>query len=149
VKARKIVINTTRGGFGLSPAATLELYGRGSTAVLAHRVEDFFPDKGDGSAFDLDEQKYRWREYLSLGAPLNPFQTYFSMDGRFVLTYREIARDDSDLVEVVEKLGAKANGPLATLEVIEIPHDVVWQLEECEGFEHVAEAHRTWYGKGE
>jgi hypothetical protein len=149
VKARKIVINTTQGGFGLSPAATLELYTRGSTAIVAQRVEDFFPEKGDGSAFDFDEQMYRWREYWALGAPLDPFQTYFSMDGRFVLTYEKIARDDSDLVDVVEKLGANANGPLATLQVIEIPDDVVWQLEECEGLEHVAEAHRTWNGKGE
>jgi hypothetical protein len=147
MKSRKIVINATHGGFGLSPEAILDLYCRGSISIVAQKVEDFFPENDDGSPFSLDEQIHRWREYLSLGTPLNPFQTYFSPDEMFVLTYQKIARDDCDLVDVVEKLGAKANGPVSTLEVIEIPGDVVWQIEECEGLEHVAEAHRTWFGK--
>jgi hypothetical protein len=149
VKARKIVISSTPGGFGLSPEATLELYRRRSIAIVARRVEDFFPEKGDGSSLDFHEQIYRWRDYFSLGKPLSPFQIYFSTDEMFVLTYQNIARDDSDLVEVVEKLGAKANGPFSTLEIIEIPDDVVWHVEECEGLEHVAEAHRTWHRKCE
>jgi hypothetical protein len=149
VKSRKIVINTTRGGFALSPAAILVLASRGSRAIVAQRVEEFFPEKGEGSAFDFDEQIYRWREYCASGKSLDPFQTFFSTDERFVLTYENIARDDFDLVEVVETLGAEANGPVSTLEVIEIPEDVIWRIEECEGLEHVAEAHRTWHGKGE
>lgn len=150
MKARKIVINTAHGGFGLSPEAILDLYARGSISVMAQKVEDFFPEKDDGSSFqDFDEQIHRWREYFSLGSPLNPFQTYFSPDEMFVLTYKKIARDDFDLVDVVEKLGAKANGPVSILEVIEIPGDMVWQIEECEGLEHVAEAHRRWFGKAD
>jgi hypothetical protein len=149
LKARKIVINSTHSGFGLSPEATLELYKLGCRGIQAKRVEDVFPEKGDGSALDFDEQIYRWRAYLSSREPLDPFQTYFSSDEKFVLVYPTIDRDDPDLVAVVERLGNKANGPLSTLEIVEIPVDVVWQVEECDGLEHVAEAHRTWYGKGE
>lgn len=143
------MINSTQGGFGLSPEATIELYRRGSSAIVAQRIDDVFLENGDGSAVNFDEQISRWRDYFSACKPLNPFQTYFSPDEKFVLTYQKIARDDFDLVEVVERMGTKANGPLSTLEVIEIPADVKWRIEECEGLEHVAEAHRTWYGKGE
>ena len=57
---------------------------------------------------------------------------------------RDIARDDKDLVEVVEKLGTRADGAFARLEVIEIPDGVLWQIEEYDGWEWVAEQHRVW-----
>ena len=53
-------------------------------------------------------------------------------------------RSDPDLVAVVEKLRKRANGDHAQLEVVEIPDDVEWQIEEYDGIEHVAEKHRTW-----
>lgn len=56
----------------------------------------------------------------------------------------EIARDDYDLVYVVETLGEKANTPHSKLKVVEIPADVKWQIEEYDGSEHIAEQHRIW-----
>jgi len=149
LKVRKIVINCCRGGFALSPEAMLELHERGCSGIEAKRVEHVFAKNGDESGLDFDEQIYRWRSYRSSGEPLNLFQTYFSSDERFVLGCPTIVRDDRDLVAVVEQLGTRANGPLATLEIVEIPDDVVWEIAECDGLEHVAEAHRTWYGKGQ
>jgi hypothetical protein len=149
LKVRKVVINCRHGGFSVSPPAMLELHRRGCSGVQAKRVEDVFLSNGDACAFDFDEQMHRWRSHLSSGEPLDPFQIYFSSDERFVLECPKIVRDDRDLVAVVEQLGTKANGPLSTLEIVEIPEDVVWEIAECEGLEHVAEAHRRWYGKGE
>ena len=56
----------------------------------------------------------------------------------------EIPRDDLVLVWVVEHLGEKANGWAAELDIVEIPEDVDWYVEEYDGVEHVAERHRTW-----
>ena len=56
----------------------------------------------------------------------------------------EIARDDYDLVYIVETLGEKANTSYSMLKVVEIPADVEWQIEEYDGSEHIAESHRTW-----
>jgi hypothetical protein len=149
VKHRKIVINATHGGFGLSPEATLELFRRGTRGIRATPVEDVFPENStEGSAFNFEAQIYSWRAYFSSGTAIDLFQTYFSSDEKYVLSYDAVVREDPDLVEVVEQLGARANGPLSTLEIVEIPGDVVWQIEECEGLEHVAEVHRTWYGRG-
>ena len=53
-------------------------------------------------------------------------------------------RDDETLVEVVECLGEKANGDHASLKIVEIPDGIEWQIEEYDGFEWIAEKHRTW-----
>lgn len=53
-------------------------------------------------------------------------------------------RDDPIVIGVVEELGAEANGAYASLEVVEIPDDVDWEIEEYDGSEWVSEAHRTW-----
>ena len=53
-----------------------------------------------------------------------------------------IPRDDTDLVALVEKGGADTR--YSRLVVIEIPDGVDWQIEEYDGLEHIAEAHRTW-----
>jgi hypothetical protein len=55
-----------------------------------------------------------------------------------------IPRDDRHLVQVVEKLGAGANGHAASLKVVEIPQDAKWQIEKTGGVEHVSETHRIW-----
>ena len=58
-------------------------------------------------------------------------------------SFCEIDRDDPLLVEIVEKLGDDANDKYSKLRVVEIPDDVQWQIEEYDGWEHIAEKHRT------
>jgi hypothetical protein len=56
----------------------------------------------------------------------------------------DISRDDPVLVSVVRELGDKANGDFASLKIVEIPASIDWQIDEYDGREWVAEAHRTW-----
>jgi hypothetical protein len=59
----------------------------------------------------------------------------------------EIARDDADLIAVVEALGEKANTQWAQLKVVEVPawlREKGWLIEEYDGVEHIAEMHCTW-----
>jgi hypothetical protein len=55
----------------------------------------------------------------------------------------DIPRDDENLVKVVEMLG-KAASDMSVLKVVEIPSDVMWEIIDYDGMEHVAELHRTW-----
>lgn len=57
---------------------------------------------------------------------------------------RNILRDDTALVQVVEELKEAANGAFAKLKILDIPEDVDWHVEEYDGLEWIAEAHRTW-----
>lgn len=53
-----------------------------------------------------------------------------------------VDRNDPILIQVVETLGEKANGRYSELRVVEIPDDIKWQVEEYDGSEWIAEAHR-------
>jgi hypothetical protein len=64
------------------------------------------------------------------------------MDDKFY--DRDIPRNDPALIQVVEELGDGVNGSFAKLKIVEIPDDVLWQIEEYDGKEWVAEQHRTW-----
>lgn len=54
-------------------------------------------------------------------------------------------RGNYHLIEVVEKLGSRANGYESKLCIVEIPDDVEeYTIEDYDGQEWVAEVHRTW-----
>ena len=56
----------------------------------------------------------------------------------------DIERHDVDLVHVVEEMGADAYDRFSSLKVVEIPDGIEYVIEDYDGMEHVAEAHRTW-----
>lgn len=53
-------------------------------------------------------------------------------------------RDSAALVQCVEALGKNASGRCASLQVVEIPDDVDWDIEEYDGSETIVEKHRKW-----
>lgn len=53
-------------------------------------------------------------------------------------------RSDPKLIEAIEKLGDSANGRFAQIEIVEIPDDIDFTIEEYDGIEWIAEVHRTW-----
>ena len=59
--------------------------------------------------------------------------------------YDDNLRSHPLLVQAVEELGDRANGPYAKLVVIEIPDDVKFTLEEYDGMESIHEEHREWH----
>ena len=118
----KVVINQDFGGFSLSKEAFEMLLKRKgieyeivSSTTFGYLKESFYR-KGHAG-----DDKY----YLS---------DYSYIENRV----------DEDLVAVVETLGSAANGPCASLKIVEIPEEVNWYIEEYDGREHVAERHRTW-----
>lgn len=139
---QKIIINTSFGGYGLS-AAALEAYykrrGIDAEAVENSRFVIVFhapiPKKHRKHLEDTT-----WKNGDS-----EEFKKWY--DGA-VLDDSLLARDDPDLVWVVEQQGKAASGRHAALEVVSIPDDVKWKIHEYEGREHVAEVHQTWWGEG-
>ena len=58
--------------------------------------------------------------------------------------FTDIERDDPMLVQVIEEYGPLANDRCSELRIVEIPADVQWEIAEYDGYEHIAEKHRTW-----
>ena len=143
---QRIVINVQHGGFGLSEAAVLrylELCGlpvwpepTGKFSSLTGPTYWLVPPDGDRVG---DGTPDNWYEMT-----LAERQAYNKKYSEQVFHDRDVDRDDPYLVQVVEELGADANGRYAELKVVEIPADVDWIIEEYDGAEWVAERHRTW-----
>lgn len=115
----KVVINRCFGGFGLSDEA-VERYAQLKGITLSKRKKS----SAGGAHWYVDG--------------VEDDEHYFS-------SYSIESRDDPALVQVVEEMGAAANGWAAELAIVEIPDDVEWHIHEYDGSEHVAENHRTWY----
>lgn len=113
---KKIVINSDYGGFGLS-------------------------DKAVELLFELKKWKLVRQDRDS------GFTMFYkdSIEESNFFDERELERDDPELVHVIKTLKKEASGRFASLKIVSIPDDVEWQIEEYDGREWVAEAHRTWF----
>lgn len=151
----KVVINKCYGGFGLSPLACKEF------AKLKGKKCYFFN-------FDFNQKKYV--PLTMKEAKINLFFNVFTVKNpndykcekewnemtleekqkqnklfdEFSMREHDIDRADVDLIKVVEKLGKKANSSFANLEIIDIPDDIEYNIEEYDGQEWISEKHRTW-----
>ena len=57
----------------------------------------------------------------------------------------DIERDDPVLIESVKEVGIeKSANWMAELEIVNVPDDIEWTIEEYDGKEWIAEKHRTW-----
>lgn len=63
--------------------------------------------------------------------------TDFTVEGWDDFYDREIDRADPILVEVVEKLGKKANGAFADLRIEDVPKGTVYRITEYDGYESI------------
>jgi len=48
------------------------------------------------------------------------------------------------LIQVIEELGEKANGRFGQIEIVEIPDDIEWEIDDYDGVETIHGAHRSW-----
>jgi hypothetical protein len=141
---RKVVINNQHGGFNLSDRAieryleirgiaawpeTKKTYGVDMTTwwLVAPDKRIAEPSADEWSEMSQSDRARHNRLYRHQ-----------------VFTDRELDRDDPVLVQVIEELGAAANGRYCNLKIVEIPWDVEWEIAEYDGAEWVAEKHRTW-----
>ena len=140
----KVVINTCHGGFGLSHEGILAYLGRSGRQVWVEENDKF----GGLIPFiyyvvppeqRIEGDPDNWYEMT-----LAERQAHNAAYSDTVFHDRDLARDDPDLVAVVQELGNQADGRHAELKIVEVPDDVNWYIEEYDGCEWVAERHRTW-----
>ena len=56
----------------------------------------------------------------------------------------DIERDSEHLVALVEEMGQDVNNKFSKLHIVDVPDDVLWEIDDYDGMEWVAEQHRTW-----
>lgn len=112
-----VVINSAHGGFGLSHDAELAWLERTGTPYTLVPRDDRHSNE-------------RWGPHVMVN-----LQHWSS---------RDIKRDDPTLVALVQELGKASWGDHARLKIVRVPADADWIIEDYDGWEWVAERHRTW-----
>ena len=115
---RDVVINNRHGRFGLSRDAQIAWLQRSKIPYTLIARDDRHSDQ-------------RWGPHIIV----NQRHWYDNM----------IPRDDPVLVDLVKELGKDACNTDSSLQVVRIPADVEWVIEEYDGKEWISEVHRTWY----
>jgi hypothetical protein len=140
----KVVINRCYGGFGLSHDACMRYFEIKGITVYPEQSNDNW--KFWTYWLVKPEDRIESKEGKAFYAmSMEDRVTYNKAHSEQTVYERDIERHDPALVQVVEELGDKANGGHAELAIVDIPDDVEYVIEEYDGNEHIAEAHRTWY----
>lgn len=152
----KIVINRCYGGFGLSPLAVkrlAELKGK-ECYFFKVSLDRICESRYTPISLDAASSQMTWFAFsVKNPAEFLPEEkrgkdgTYKDFNAEYdkiKLDCRPDDRADPLLVQVVEELGAAANGSCASLKVVEIPDGTDWEIDEYDGMESVHEKHRSW-----
>lgn len=136
----KVVINACYGGFSLSPKAIQKYAEYAGFKVYAY-TDTSMMNGGPGivRVDDPENHIYYW-----LKEDIGDRITRRQLNSAEWFHDLEVDRADPILIRVVEELGEEADGEFASLKIVEIPDGVHYTIEEYDGYEHVAEAHRTW-----
>lgn len=118
----KVVVNKCYGGFGLSHKAFEWLINERGWKVTS-----------DDNTNEIEYPIYEFQDKR------------LAEMGKYYLNWRDDEmRAHADLVACVETLGADANGQFAQLEIIDVPDDVKWYIDDYDGMERIREVHRVW-----
>lgn len=142
---KKVAINKCHGGFGLSLKALemlAELKGHGKLHHYLMDYEDRVYKKITAEGANERDVLFRhtFTENIGDNLPEDDFYSHFEKSNYAP----EYERHDADLIKVIETLGKEASGGFSRLEIVEIPKEVDYQIEEYDGLEWIAEKHSTW-----
>ena len=146
----KVAYNKCLGGFGLSPIAETEYRKKKGITLTWYKGVGKYPYKSYKKVHDISSIQrtvgthfaYLDASNADLGEEIKaiPDENFFGADW-----HGEENRADPDLIEVIERLGEKANGDCASLAIKEIPDGAQFEITEHDGFEEVVPPRMSWW----
>ena len=144
----KIAINAGYGGFNLSAKALKYMADKLSKPIYFFKLEGHPETKAAVYVpITLEEAQGEWFGLYAFNIE-NPNTVTNSHEKyrEYSWDFRPSKEDRADplLIETIETLKEEANGSCCELKIVEVPDDVDWIIQEYDGWEWVAEKHRTW-----
>ena len=140
----KVAYNTCYGGFGLSNIALTEL-AKKKGIELAWYEQTGYKHEGSESYKRLDGTPANdSMDVCPLTKDCGDVITELPNDLQYYQDFHDNNRSDPDLIEVIERLGEKANGYLGSLAIKEIPDGADFEITEYDGMEDVKPPRADW-----
>jgi hypothetical protein len=143
----KVAYNNCFGGFSLSSLAETEYRKKKGITLTWYEGLGDFPYKSFRKIQDIAELTEK-KNVFSLGASntdLGDKVEKIPDDNYFYESWcGDENRADPDLIEVIERLGEKANGFCASLAIKEIPDGAQFEITEYDGNEDVVPPRMSW-----
>lgn len=138
----KVILNKCYGGFGLSFKA-MELYAerKYDKELFRYKQEDFTNPSRYIKLADHETSLYVNYNMIDLGA--SAIVNYTDIKSGSLSEY-DIERTDELMIEIIEEIGEDADGSCANLEIVDIPDDMEYEIDDYDGIETLRELHRTW-----
>lgn len=141
----RIVVNRKHGGFGLSPKAErryLELTGK--ECYFYKQTKYKHCDNEDEYSLISEDEAAKTMFCYTLTKNFGNVKKKLPKNNKYWWYDGDLERTDPILIQVIEELGEEADGPCAKLEIVTIPDDVDWEIDEYDGYESIHEKHRSW-----
>jgi len=143
----KVAYNNCFGGFSLSPLAQTEYMAKKGVSLTWYKgagrlpYDSFTRINGVPQIKGIVDSMSLAASTADLGESVVkiPDENYHYMSW-----YGPENRHDPDLIEVIERLGLKANGMCAELAIKEIPDGVEYEITEYDGAEDVVPPRMSW-----
>lgn len=140
----KVAYNGCFGGFSLSPLAETEYREKKGITLTWYEGVGDYPYISYKKASVTPSRRSCFSVVAStkdLGDEIKevPSDSYF-----YESWYGDENRSDPDLIEVLERLGEKANGAHASIEIKEVPDGAEFEITEYDGSEDVVPPRQEW-----
>lgn len=139
----KIILNKCYGGFDVSKEAYM-LYTKKKGLELYQYASDFVIFKKRIYKKTNDETLFKEYFIKDMGDNIEISNKDYE---KYSLYLNNEHRKDTTLIEVVEELGDKASGRFGRLEVVEIPDNCYYKIDEYDGFETIYYSNSEIYEK--
>lgn len=135
----KVVISRCYGGFGISIEAQKDLINMGCEHIIkgAANIDEYF-----GKHIETLDDKLKYdtpRQHMKF------CEIYIDIDKRLVYHPDSISRECLHLIKLIKDKGSEyVSGQNANLQIVEIPDDICYEIDQYDGFESIEECHRSW-----
>jgi hypothetical protein len=138
----KIAINRCYGGFDPSMAVEKEYLRRKGKEAFFYKQTKYKHSEGVDEYIRVNPGESNYIMAFTLTKDLGEITNDLPDDDFFMMS--SVERNDPDLIAALETCAGNRDTNVSKIEIVEIPDDVKYTIEDYDGVESIHEVHRSW-----